>query len=263
MARHLQGGTLTYNGWGGHGRQVRDLLHIDDLADLVVTQVTAFDRLDGSTFNVGGGRGCSLSLAETTTLCEAIAGRRIAIAASPDTRVADIKLYVTDNTRVTEATGWAPAAQCRAGAARPARVDDRACRTAAGCGPVTCHEPGRYTPLMAVALITGSAGLIGSEAVDSFAARGFDVVGIDNDMRRRFFGDEASTAWQRAELERRHGPALPARRPRHPRQRGGRRGSSRGTAATSRWSSTPRRSRRTTGPRASRSPTSTSTPSAR
>ena len=58
---------------------------------------------------------------------------------------------------------------------------------------------------MAVALVTGSAGLIGSEAVDSLVARGYDVVGIDNDMRRRFFGDEASTAWQRSELERRHG----------------------------------------------------------
>lgn len=58
---------------------------------------------------------------------------------------------------------------------------------------------------MSVALITGSAGLIGSEAVDSCIARGHDVVGIDNDMRRRFFGDDASTAWQRHELERRHG----------------------------------------------------------
>lgn len=58
---------------------------------------------------------------------------------------------------------------------------------------------------MAVALITGSAGLIGSEAVDAFVARGYDVVGIDNDMRRRFFGDDASTSWQRTELARRHG----------------------------------------------------------
>jgi CDP-paratose 2-epimerase len=58
---------------------------------------------------------------------------------------------------------------------------------------------------MAVALVTGSAGLIGSEAVDSLVARGYDVVGIDNDMRRRFFGDDASTAWQKSELERRHG----------------------------------------------------------
>ena len=58
---------------------------------------------------------------------------------------------------------------------------------------------------MAVAVITGSAGLIGSEATDAFVARGFDVVGIDNDMRRSFFGDDASTSWQRAELQRRHG----------------------------------------------------------
>ena len=46
---------------------------------------------------------------------------------------------------------------------------------------------------MPLAIITGSGGLIGSEAVRFFAAQGFDVVGIDNDMRARFFGPEAST----------------------------------------------------------------------
>ncbi|CAA9215100.1 MAG: dTDP-glucose 4,6-dehydratase [uncultured Chloroflexia bacterium] len=46
---------------------------------------------------------------------------------------------------------------------------------------------------MSVVLITGSAGLVGSEAVTFFANEGFHVVGIDNDMRRRFFGDEATT----------------------------------------------------------------------
>lgn len=46
---------------------------------------------------------------------------------------------------------------------------------------------------MSVAIITGSSGLIGSESVLAFAARGLDVVGIDNDMRRYFFGPEAST----------------------------------------------------------------------
>ena len=108
MARHLKGGTLTYNGWNGRGKQVRDVLHIDDLADLVVTQVGAFETLDGAMFNAGGGRACSLSLQETTALCEEITGRRITINPSPDTRVADIKLYVTDNTRVVAATGWTP-----------------------------------------------------------------------------------------------------------------------------------------------------------
>jgi CDP-paratose 2-epimerase len=55
---------------------------------------------------------------------------------------------------------------------------------------------------MAVVIITGAAGLIGSEAVSFFADRGFDVVGIDNDMRRYFFGDDASTIPRRATLER-------------------------------------------------------------
>jgi CDP-paratose 2-epimerase len=47
---------------------------------------------------------------------------------------------------------------------------------------------------MAVAIITGSAGLIGAEAARFFAGKGLDIVGIDNDMRRYFFGEEASTA---------------------------------------------------------------------
>jgi CDP-paratose 2-epimerase len=55
---------------------------------------------------------------------------------------------------------------------------------------------------MAVVLVTGSAGLIGSEAVAFFADKGFDVVGIDNDMRRYFFGEDGSTAWRRERLER-------------------------------------------------------------
>lgn len=58
---------------------------------------------------------------------------------------------------------------------------------------------------MSIALITGSAGLIGSEAAAYFAEQGMDVVGIDNDMRREFFGDEASTAWNRERLIKRLG----------------------------------------------------------
>ena len=54
---------------------------------------------------------------------------------------------------------------------------------------------------MSVALVTGSAGLIGSETCRKFSAEGFDVVGIDNDMRSRFFGPEASTAATRRRLE--------------------------------------------------------------
>ena len=63
-----------------------------------------------------------------------------------------------------------------------------------------------------------SSGLIGSEAARFFAGKGFDVVGVDNDMRRYFFGEDGSTAWRRRDA-RTHGPRLPARRCRHPRRR--------------------------------------------
>jgi CDP-paratose 2-epimerase len=54
-------------------------------------------------------------------------------------------------------------------------------------------------------LVTGSAGLIGSEAVSFFCERGYTVAGIDNDMRKVFFGAEASTEWNRVRLLEQYG----------------------------------------------------------
>src|SRR5215216_3454392 len=53
---------------------------------------------------------------------------------------------------------------------------------------------------MSIVIVTGSAGLIGAEAVRFFHAKGMDVVGIDNDMRQYFFGEGASTRWSRERL---------------------------------------------------------------
>src|SRR5262245_31413336 len=55
---------------------------------------------------------------------------------------------------------------------------------------------------MSVAIITGAAGLVGSACARDLAERGFSLVGIDNDMRRVFFGDAASTAFCRERLQR-------------------------------------------------------------
>lgn len=54
---------------------------------------------------------------------------------------------------------------------------------------------------MNIALVTGSAGLIGAESVRFFSKKGFEIIGIDNDMRKVFFGEEASTEWSRKKLE--------------------------------------------------------------
>lgn len=58
---------------------------------------------------------------------------------------------------------------------------------------------------MSIAVVTGSAGLIGSQASEYFSEQGLDIVGIDNDMRREFFGEEASTRWQQRRLQQRLG----------------------------------------------------------
>jgi CDP-paratose 2-epimerase len=55
---------------------------------------------------------------------------------------------------------------------------------------------------MPVVIVTGSAGLIGAETVRHFAAAGYTVAGIDNDMRAYFFGEEASTRWAAERLQR-------------------------------------------------------------
>ncbi|MBL9079570.1 MAG: NAD-dependent epimerase/dehydratase family protein [Planctomycetes bacterium] len=108
-SRHLFGKPLAYMGFGGHGHQVRDLLHAADLYDLVRLQVRDIDRHRGQVYNVGGGLDRSVSLAELTARCAArTGGRSPAIEADPQTRAADIPYYVTDNTLVTERTGWRP-----------------------------------------------------------------------------------------------------------------------------------------------------------
>jgi CDP-paratose 2-epimerase len=107
-ARHLYGGSLGYTGFGGSGHQVRDVLHVADLYELIRRQIDAFDRHCGKIYNVGGGHELSISLAELTELCVARTGRHIDLSSDIATRHTDIPFYVSDSTRVKEATGWSP-----------------------------------------------------------------------------------------------------------------------------------------------------------
>ena len=108
VARHVYGGRLGYIGFGGLGKQVRDMFHVEDLLQLILYEIDHLDALSGKVFNAGGGIGVSTSLLELTKLCQEVTGNTIAIANVVEDRPADIRLYVTDNTRVTQATGWSP-----------------------------------------------------------------------------------------------------------------------------------------------------------
>lgn len=109
LAKHFYKGSLDYIGYGGQGKQVRDLLDINDLFRLIDFQIHHLEAFSGSLFNVGGGTDCSLSLLELTRICEDITGNKIKIGSIKENRPADIKLYLTDNSKITNASGWSPA----------------------------------------------------------------------------------------------------------------------------------------------------------
>jgi CDP-paratose 2-epimerase len=110
---HLFDRGLSYIGYGGTGKQVRDLLHVDDLIDLVDEQLGDPERWAGVTANVGGGRECSLSLREATALCRELTGKTVPVEGSGSERPGDLRIYLSDCTRLFGLTSWRPRRDAR------------------------------------------------------------------------------------------------------------------------------------------------------
>ena len=108
LARHVYGGKLSYLGFEGQGLQVRDILHVQDLYDLLRRQLADIGKHSGKVYNVGGGLSVSVSLRELTRYCEELTGNKIEIAVVPETHAADIPYYVTDHSAISASTGWSP-----------------------------------------------------------------------------------------------------------------------------------------------------------
>ncbi len=108
LVSHLLNRPLSYIGFGGSGKQVRDLLHIDDLIALVLLQSRQIADFRGDIFPAGGSGFSNLSLCETTALCQRLTGNQIPLAAQPQNRPADVIWFVTDNRPTTERLGWRP-----------------------------------------------------------------------------------------------------------------------------------------------------------
>jgi CDP-paratose 2-epimerase len=108
MAKHFWKQSLKYIGYGGTGKQVRDILHVDDLVDLVDLQIHQIKKFHGKIYNVGGGLENSASLQEMTKICEKITGNSIKIDEVVETRTADLRIYITDNSRIEKEIGWKP-----------------------------------------------------------------------------------------------------------------------------------------------------------
>jgi CDP-paratose 2-epimerase len=107
----LAGNTITIY---GDGRQVRDVLFVDDLVDAFCRAVEQIDKVRGQPFNIGGGPDSTLSLLELMTLLERLNGRPVG-ARHASWRAGDQRYYVSNPSAFSEATGWRPRVSPRAG----------------------------------------------------------------------------------------------------------------------------------------------------
>jgi len=113
MLAHVFDRPLKYLGFGGSGKQVRDLIHVEDAIDLVLDQLERPDDLRGATVNAGGGRAISLSLRETTDLCAEITGKRIDVVEDGTERPGDMPIYLSDISAMRRFSDWAPKRSAR------------------------------------------------------------------------------------------------------------------------------------------------------
>jgi len=108
VAHHFFKKPLKYTGFGGKGKQVRDLLHIDDLIHLVEKQIESSDCHRGTSFNVGGGPEGAVSLLELTRICQEITGNSVFLGSETDSSAVDIPWYVSDTSKAQMEFGWRP-----------------------------------------------------------------------------------------------------------------------------------------------------------
>ena len=106
--KHIIKKKLNYIGYGGYGNQVRDVLHINDLCDLIKIQVNKFEKINNKTFCVGGGNTSNTSLIQLTKICQKITGNEISIKKIKKTSIYDVPYFITNNKLVKEYYDWRP-----------------------------------------------------------------------------------------------------------------------------------------------------------
>ena len=104
--RHLNKLKLNYIGYGGYGHQVRDVLHIDDLKELILLQIKKINKIHNKTFTVGGSLKSKISLVDLTRLSQKITNNKIPIGNIKKTSNYDIPIYISNNKKVIKTYRW-------------------------------------------------------------------------------------------------------------------------------------------------------------
>jgi len=114
--KHLnKSNNLYYKGYSGTGNQIRDILFINDLCELVYLQIKNFKKIKNQTFCIGGGIKNSINLNQLTKICEEITKNKIKIRRDLDTSIYDIPFYITSLKKVKKYYNWYPKTDLRIG----------------------------------------------------------------------------------------------------------------------------------------------------
>ncbi len=105
---HLKKKKMKYIGYGGFGNQIRDVLHIRDLCELINLQIRKINKINNKIFTVGGSKKSYTSLRQLTYICEKITNNKIKFNKVSKTSIYDIPYFITNNNLVTKTYGWKP-----------------------------------------------------------------------------------------------------------------------------------------------------------
>ena len=105
---HITRKNLKYIGYGGFGNQVRDLLHVKDLCEIIEIQIKKINLINNKTFTVGGSKKNTISLKNLTKLCEKITKNKIHFGKIKKTSSYDIPYFVTNNKIISKTYNWRP-----------------------------------------------------------------------------------------------------------------------------------------------------------
>ena len=106
--RHLNKKQMKYIGYGGLGNQIRDVLHIDDLCNLILLQIKNLKRINNKIFTVGGSKKSYTSLKQLTSICEKLTKNKIKFTKISKTSIYDTPYYISDNRQVMKVYKWKP-----------------------------------------------------------------------------------------------------------------------------------------------------------
>lgn len=108
MAAHILNKPLIYIGFDGKGKQVRDIVHVEDVYQAIKLEVSSIEKYSKKIFNIGGGLSNSVSLFELSQMCNKITGNSVSIDSKKENRKWDVKSYITDYSTFSAINNWKP-----------------------------------------------------------------------------------------------------------------------------------------------------------